>query len=52
MKLSKEELIKTTGGISSTFINSMARMINVILELGQILGSSIRRKKEGKYCNG
>ncbi|MDD4547899.1 MAG: hypothetical protein PHI05_04080 [Bacilli bacterium] len=50
--LNKEELLKIEGGISisGTFINSIARGINVLLELGRSLGTSIRRSISKTLC--
>ncbi len=51
--LKQEELLNIYGGatkISGTFINSIARLGKVVYNVGQALGSSIRRIKTNKYC--
>ena len=46
------ELIKIEGGISATSINAVARVINSLLSIGQMIGSAIKRKIRGEtnYC--
>ncbi|MBR2832875.1 MAG: hypothetical protein IKE75_00280 [Bacilli bacterium] len=52
MILSKEELIKVTGGsITPGLINAITRGINVFLELGKVIGTAIRRAVTGKTCS-
>lgn len=53
MELNKCELIEIQGGvsISGTFISSIVRGINAILELGRSLGSSIRRIGSNNLCS-
>ena len=50
--LDKNELLKIEGGISisGTLINSFARGINALLELGRSLGSAIRRVVGRNLC--
>jgi len=51
MRLTKQELLVITGGtITATFINSIARGITTITDLGRSLGSAIRRIVSGKIC--
>lgn len=54
MKLTECELQGVKGGassgITSTFLNSVARLITTILDLGRTIGSSIARYKSGNYC--
>lgn len=51
MQLKKQELIEIYGGgITGTLINSFIRGINVILDLGRNLGTSIRRLGSKKIC--
>ena len=49
MLLTELELIDIKGGassgITSTFLNSVARLITTILDLGRTIGSSIARYK-------
>lgn len=50
--LSNEELILIHGGgISSTFLNSLSRLIENIYKLGQAVGSSIRRITTKNICS-
>lgn len=52
-KISNNELKSLTGGVSITasFITSIARGINSILDLGRSLGSAIRRIQFGSFCS-
>lgn len=51
MKVSIEELkVVNGGGLTSTMLNSVARLITTVLELGRTVGSSIRRIKTKSYC--
>ena len=50
MVLKDVQLFEIKGGISSTLINSVARMINTILDLGRTIGSAIRRIYSKNYC--
>ena len=51
MKLTDKELLMVTGGaITATFINSIARGITTIADLGRSLGSAIRRIVSHKIC--
>ena len=38
------------GGISATLINAFARAITTTINLGQIIGSAIRRATGKNYC--
>ena len=52
--LTNEELLEVKGGalsITATLLNSMSRFINTIFELGQTIGSALRRSKEKKFCS-
>lgn len=52
--LNETELLNIKGGattISSTFLNSLARIITTILDLGRTIGSSISRYKNKNYCS-
>lgn len=48
----KEKLTNITGGssISGTLIKSFVSGINIILEIGRSIGSSIRRIEKDKLC--
>ena len=50
MELGKQELININGGATSigTVINSITKMVTLILDLGRVVGSSFRYTK-GKY---
>ncbi len=52
VKLKNNQLITIVGGvsISATLLNSLARGINVFLDLGRSLGSAIRRITNNKLC--
>ena len=49
--LTNEELILIKGGgITSTFLNSLSRLVETLYNLGQAVGSSIRRVVSKKVC--
>jgi len=49
--LTNEELIVVRGGsITATLLNSVSRLMGTIYELGQSVGSSIRRIRSKSYC--
>lgn len=51
-KLNNEELILVKGGgITSTFLNSLSRLMENIYKLGQAVGSSIRRITSKNVCS-
>lgn len=52
-KLKNEELKQIQGGanITGTLITSLARGLEVILELGRSLGSAFRRSKDNTLCS-
>ena len=51
MKISEEELyLIVGGGIGATFLNALSRFTTTIYAMGQSIGSSIRRAKDGKVC--
>lgn len=53
-KLNKEELYKINGGatnfFSAQFLNSIARIASVLLDIGRSIGSSIRRINSNNIC--
>lgn len=52
-ELKKEELMEVKGGtnfISGSFITSLVRAGDTLLELGRSLGTSIRRIFDGNIC--
>lgn len=49
--MGQEELINIRGGgISSTLLNSVSRLMETLLKLGQLVGSAIRRSATKTYC--
>lgn len=49
--LTNEELICIRGGgISATLVNAVSRLVGTLLNLGQLVGTSIRRSISKKYC--
>ena len=49
--LTNEELINIKGGgITATLLNSISRLVETLLNLGQIVGSSLRRAISKKVC--
>ena len=49
-ELRKEEMLKVKGGFSSALLNAFMRTVSVMFNLGQAVGSSIRRVVNGKMC--
>lgn len=50
-KLQKQELLNIEGGaISGSFLSSLIKGINSLLELGRSLGTAIRRVYTKKIC--
>ena len=54
MKITEEELYEITGGatknISGTLINSVCKLIELLLDLGRNIGSAIRYNKSNITC--
>ena len=50
IELKKEEMLQIKGGFSSALLNAMMRTVSVMFNLGQAVGSSIRRAINGKMC--
>lgn len=52
MKLIDSELYLIRGGygLSATLLNSISRLITVLLDLGRAVGTSIYRHKTHNYC--
>ena len=49
--LNNNELMQINGGaISASFINALSRAATTLLNLGQIVGTTIRRFFSKKYC--
>ena len=53
MELKKDELIQIRGGIniSGTFINSIVRGIEAIMNLGRSFGTALRRIGSNNICS-
>ena len=51
-ELNYQKMNEIMGGINitGTFINSLVRGIDVLLDLGRSLGSAFRRAKENTLC--
>ncbi len=49
-QLNKNQLIIIKGGVTGAMINSIARVIGTLLELGRSLGSGIRRIVSRNIC--
>lgn len=52
-ELKKEELMEIKGGtsfLSGSFISSLVRAGNILLEIGRSLGTSVRRIFNGNIC--
>ena len=51
MKLKDQELVLVVGGaINSQLINAFVRLITSVVEIGRMIGSSIRRVVSKNYC--
>lgn len=52
VKMNEIELYNIKGGstINSTMLNAIVRAFNLSLELGRMLGSYIRRKRDKRLC--
>lgn len=51
MRLDNEELSYINGGaITASLLNALSRAISTTLNLGQVIGSAIRRVFSKKYC--
>ena len=53
-KIEKDEQIKIVGGsitYSATFINAICRVVDILFDVGQNLGSAIRRSIEKESCS-
>lgn len=46
--MENKELYEIRGGASATTLNAIARVINTLISLGQMIGSAIKRKLQGK----
>lgn len=51
MRLSNQELREINGGaITASLLNAISRAISTTLNLGQVIGSAIRRAFSKNYC--
>ncbi len=51
MKLKEENLLSITGGgFNASLLNSFARLLSIAIEVGRMIGSSIRRVSSKNYC--
>ena len=49
--MSNEELMQVQGGaFSATMLNAIVKAVNTVFELGQTVGSAIRRLSAGSIC--
>ena len=49
--LSKEELYSIKGGsVSAALLNAISRIISTLYNLGQSVGSALRRARDKNYC--
>ncbi len=49
--LTKEEMVMTCGGnVSATMVGAVYKIVSFVYELGEALGSYIRRNNEDKMC--
>lgn len=52
MILNKNELMAIRGGaVTATLINAIVKGLNILIELGKSVGSSIRRISSGSTCS-
>ena len=51
MTLNNSELMNITGGtVSGTLINSVVKLVTLIVDLGRAVGSAIRTSQTGYKC--
>ena len=46
--MENKELYEIRGGASATTLNAIARVINTLVSIGQMIGSAIKRKLRGE----
>lgn len=54
LELKKEEMLKIEGGdgnFTGSMMNAIYKTIELIYQMGESLGSYIRRARENKMCN-
>ena len=51
-ELKENEMMNIDGGtISATFISAIAKVVEILFEIGKETGSAIRRLTTGSYCS-
>ncbi|MDD2409173.1 MAG: hypothetical protein PHD03_00410 [Bacilli bacterium] len=52
MKLENTEMLKIVGGIniSGTLLNSIAKLLSTLFDIGRAIGSAISMSKSGRRC--
>lgn len=51
-ELKEKEMMEIDGGtLTSSFINAIANIVNIIFDIGKETGSAIRRLTMGNYCS-
>lgn len=51
MKIKDENLLLIAGGaLDSSFINAFVRLVSSVIEVGKMIGTSIRRAISKNYC--
>lgn len=51
LSLKEQKMCYGGGGISAALINALSKGLNVFIDLGRYLGSSIRRIFNNNYCD-
>jgi hypothetical protein len=46
--MTNNELYEIKGGINASSLNALARIVNAVLTIGQMIGSAIKRKLRGE----
>ena len=50
-ELNEKEMMEIDGGgLTSQFINAIAKIVSALYDIGEATGSAIRRMTSGKYC--
>lgn len=51
MKLENYKLVEITGGVwNASFMNAAVRLISSLIDIGRMIGSSIRMAVSGRFC--
>ena len=52
VELNKKEMLRIEGGgLSSSVLNALTKGIGLLFEIGQSVGSAIRRLQSGQSCS-